>query len=66
MVTNSAKGGGQAENIIIDARGTGLSEEEAMRAIARIFGEGNIPATQRIGQVEIIGDGYFITPGAYP
>lgn len=37
-INNSIKRGGQARQIIIDARGTGLSEEEAIRGINRAMG----------------------------
>lgn len=37
-VNESISGIGQARRIIIDARGTGMSEAEAMRALARVGG----------------------------
>lgn len=37
-VSNSLKNGGQARNIIIDARGSGLTEAEANRGLDRVAG----------------------------
>jgi hypothetical protein len=56
-INNSVRGGGQARNMIIDARGTGLSEEEARRGLARASGI----TRGRIDSVRVIGDGFDIT-----
>ena len=38
VVSNSLRGGGQGENIVIDARGTTLSLESAQQGVARALG----------------------------
>ena len=57
VVNNSIRGGGQARNIIIDARGSGLTEAEAARGIARARGI----SRGKIDNIRIIGDGFDIT-----
>ena len=52
---NSAKG--QARHAVIDARDSGLTEDEAQRGIRRFFGT---PHGHRIDAVLIVGDNYSI------
>lgn len=52
---NSAKG--QARHAVIDARGSGLAEDEAERGIRRFFGT---PHGNRMDAVLILGDNYSI------
>jgi hypothetical protein len=52
---NSAKG--QARHAVIDARGSGLTEDEAERGIRRFFGT---PHGNRMDAVLILGDNYSI------
>jgi hypothetical protein len=52
---NSAKG--QARHAVIDARGSGLTEDEAERGIWRFFGT---PHGNRMDTVLIVGDSYNI------
>jgi phage-related protein len=56
-VNSSIKRGGQARDIIIDARGSGLKEAEAQRGLSRVGGI----ARGKLDSVRIIGDGYDIT-----
>jgi len=56
VVNNSVKNGGQARNIVIDARGTGLSEEEAIRGLARAAGI----SRGKLENITIVGDGYVL------
>jgi hypothetical protein len=53
-VNSSIKNGGQADRIIIDARGSGLTKEEAERGIRRAFGI----SRGKVRQLRIIGDGF--------
>jgi hypothetical protein len=57
QINDSTRRGGQARNMIIDARGSGLTEAEAMRGLARAK---NI-TRGRIDSVRVIGDGFDIT-----
>jgi hypothetical protein len=59
-VNDSIKRGGQARDIIIDARGTGMTEAEAERGLARVSGI----ARGKLDSVRIIGNGYDVT-GTY-
>jgi hypothetical protein len=52
---NSAKG--QARHAVIDARGSGLTEDEAHRGIRRF---GGTPHGDRLDAVLIVGDDYII------
>jgi hypothetical protein len=56
-VNDSVRRGGQARNIVIDARDSGLSEEAARKGLARAGGI----TRGRVDSVRIIGDGYDIT-----
>jgi hypothetical protein len=56
QVNNSIRKGGQARNMILDARGSGLTAEEAARGIARAWGI----ARGKIDSIRIIGDGFDI------
>jgi predicted nucleic acid-binding protein len=56
-VNQSIKGGGQAHDIIIDARSSGLTPMEAERGLRRIAGI----ARGRLHSVRIIGDGYNLS-----
>ena len=56
-INNSIRGPGQARDIILDARGSGLSEAEAIRGLNRVGGI----TRGKIDSVRIIGDGYDIT-----
>ena len=56
-ISNSMKKGGQARDIIIDARGSGLSEAEAKHSFARLR-----PLVKgRLDSLRLIGDGFDIT-----
>jgi hypothetical protein len=55
VVNNSIRRGGQARNIVIDARGSGLSEADALEGATRALGI----SRGRIDNISIIGDGYF-------
>lgn len=55
-VNNSVRGGGQARDMILDARGSGLSEAEAVRGLNRASGI----TRGRIDSIRIIGNGYDI------
>ncbi len=56
-VNNSIRRGGQAREIVIDARGSGLSEEAAIKGLGRAKGI----SRGRVDSVRIVGDGYDIT-----
>ena len=53
-VNNSIRNGGQARDMIMDARGSGLSEAEAGRGLARAAGI----SRGKIDSMRIIGDGF--------
>ena len=57
VVNNSIRRGGQARTIIIDARGSGLTQEEAARGIGRAMGI----SRGKVDQIRVIGDGFDIT-----
>jgi RHS repeat-associated protein len=57
QINNSVRGGGQARDMILDARGSGLSEDAAQQGLNRAS---NI-TRGRIDSVRIIGDGYDTT-----
>jgi len=57
QVSQSIKGGGQARDIIIDARGSGLDATEAARGLGRVGGI----AGGKLDSVRIIGDGYDVS-----
>lgn len=57
IVSSSIKRGGQARNIIIDARGTGCTQDEAARGIRRAMGI----SRGKLDRLEVIGDGFHIT-----
>ncbi|GEM_PF-1298804 len=55
-IEDSMRRGGQARNIVLDARGSGLSEQEARRTFDRVR-----PLTRgRLRHILIIGDGYQV------
>jgi hypothetical protein len=56
-VSASIKRGGQARNIVIDARGSGLIEAEAIRGLGRAQGI----SRGLLDNITIIGDDFFIT-----
>jgi hypothetical protein len=56
-VNDSIKGGGQARNIIIDARGSGLTLAEAQRGLLRARGI----AKGKLDSIRIIGDDFDIS-----
>ena len=56
-VNQSIKGGGQARDIIIDARGSGLTHMEAERGLGRVAGI----TRGKLNSVRIIGDGYHLS-----
>jgi len=60
-VDKSLKGTGQAREIILDARGTGMSVAEAQRGIAQALGIGR----GKLDRVTVIGDNFFIGNGLY-
>ncbi|HLP87533.1 MAG TPA: hypothetical protein VK184_02865 [Nostocaceae cyanobacterium] len=57
VINKSIKRGGQARYIIIDARGSGLTEAEAIQGLERVK---NI-TRGKLDSVRIIGDGFDIT-----
>ncbi|MCW8876188.1 MAG: hypothetical protein OQK04_11290 [Kangiellaceae bacterium] len=59
IINKSKKGTGQARQIVIDARGTGLLEADALRGIGRGLGGAN----GKVDYVSVIGDGYFVGRG---
>lgn len=59
-VTESKRRGGQASSVVFDARGTGLTEDEARRGIRRSLGLGSI-----VTKIRVIGDGYDIEEGRH-
>ena len=59
QVSSSIKRGGQARDIYIDARGSGLPESEARRALARV-GHPDVHRG-RVDNVVIVGDGYELS-----
>ncbi len=56
VVNNSIRKGGQARNIVIDARGSGLTQEAASHGIAKALGI----SRGKIDNITIIGDDFFI------
>lgn len=58
-ITESIKRGGQARNMILDARGSGLSEAEAVQGLNRVSN----PAIHRgmLDSVRVMGDAFDIT-----
>jgi hypothetical protein len=56
-VNNSIRKEGQARNIIIDTRGSGLTEAEARRGLARAAGI----TRGKIDSVRLVGDGFDVT-----
>jgi hypothetical protein len=56
-VNKPLKGEGQARNIIIDARGSGLTEEEATRSLNRVGGI----TRGKLDQLRIIGDNFDLS-----
>lgn len=59
VVNNSIRKGGQARNIVIDARGTGLVKDEALRGIKRALGI----SRGKIDNITVIGDDFFVGLG---
>jgi len=57
VINASMKRGGQARDIIVDARGSGLSQPEAVRALARIQGI----TRGRLDRIRLLGDGYELS-----
>lgn len=55
QISASVKRGGQARDMILDARGSGLTEAEARRGLARAVPRG------KLDSVRIIGDGFDVT-----
>jgi hypothetical protein len=56
-INQSIKGGGQARDIIIDARGSGLTPTEAECGLERVAGI----TRGKLDSVRIIGDGYHLS-----
>jgi hypothetical protein len=56
-VNNSIRKGGQARQIIIDARGSGLTEAEALKGIERAMGV----SRGKVDRIRVIGDGFDIS-----
>ena len=56
-VTNEIKNGGQARDIIIDARNTGLSKSEAIKGIEKAMNY----SRGKVDVVRVIGDGFDIS-----
>ena len=59
VVNNSIRRGGQARQIVIDARGSGLSSANARVGINRAFGI----SRNRVDYISVIGDDFFIGRG---
>jgi hypothetical protein len=55
-VNNSIRRGGQARAIVIDARGSGLTEEAATQGLNRVSGI----TRGKLDRVEVVGEGYHI------
>ena len=55
-VNNSIRNGGQARNIVIDARDSGISESEANRGLERAAGI----ARNKVDNITVIGDDFFM------
>lgn len=60
VVNNSIKGGGQARNIVIDARCSGLTKEAAEQGLNKAFGI----SRGKIDNISIIGDSFFVNRSA--
>ncbi len=60
-INDSIRRGGQARNMVIDARGSGLTEVEAQRGLARAR---NI-TRGKMDSVRIMGDGFDITAASF-
>ncbi|MGI8426261.1 MAG: hypothetical protein ACR2M4_06620, partial [Actinomycetota bacterium] len=58
-VSSSIKRGGQARNMVFDARGSGLTAAEARRGLGRAMGI----SRGRIDRISIIGDDFFLGAG---
>jgi hypothetical protein len=56
VVSDSLRRGGQARNLVFDARNTGLSKTEAQRGIFRALGA----HSERVDYISIIGDDFLI------
>ncbi|GHO49882.1 hypothetical protein [Ktedonospora formicarum] len=63
-ITASIKGGGQARNIIVDARGSGLTLDEAQRAFNRL--RHPTITRGRVDSIRIIGNGFDKTETGFP
>jgi hypothetical protein len=61
-VSKSLKGGGQARNIIIDGRSTGLTLAEANRTVARVRGI----TKANLDSLRILGDDFDIMATGFP
>ena len=59
QVSSSIKRGGQARDIYLDARGSGLAESEARRALARV-GHPDVHRG-RVDNITIVGNGYELS-----
>lgn len=57
--SESLKRGGQARNLVFDARNTGMSKVEAQRGVFRALGS----APKRLDNITVIGNDYFIGYG---
>ena len=60
VVSKSVRGTGQARQIVIDARGSGLTKAEAIRGIRRAMGI----ASKKLDSIRVIGDGWDVTGSA--
>jgi hypothetical protein len=60
QVNKSKSGTGQAPNIIIDARGTGMTKEEALRGLKRALGGANEKVT-KVTSIRVVGDGFDVS-----
>jgi len=58
-VGSSIRGTGQARNIVIDARGSGLSKSNAMKGMDNAFKY----SRRKLDNISVIGDKYFIGRG---
>jgi hypothetical protein len=59
VINNSVRKGGQARHVIINAIGSGLTKDDALKGIARAMGI----SRGRIDSIRIIGDGFDVTNG---
>ncbi|MCP4696289.1 MAG: hypothetical protein GY862_05515 [Gammaproteobacteria bacterium] len=57
VINNSIRKGGQARQVIFDARGSGLTKEQALEGIKRAMGI----SRGRIDEIRVIGNGFDVS-----